>query len=187
MKQGFLYHLILRLRLDVLVDKWRDALQRVRVTRLNQRLTAPLRFCPQGEGEVTLEGDVRKFSIHPTSHLKSNTFIECSGGVTIGRYFHVGRGLTIFSTNHNWESAERIPYDEKTISKPVVIQDFVWCGANVTIVPGVTVGEGAILGAGAVVTRDVPAGAMVGGNPAQVIKSRDLEQFRRLKEQGRFL
>ncbi len=187
MKQGFLYHLIWTLRLDTLAAKWRDALQRVRVARLNQGLPTSLRFCPQGEGGVTLDGDVSKFSIHPTSHLKSNTFIECSGGVTIGRYFHVGRGLTIFSTNHNWEPAEFIPYDEKMLARPVLIQDFVWCGANVTIVPGVTVGEGAIIGAGAVVTRDVPAGAVVGGNPAQVIKSRDLEQFRRLKEQGRFL
>ena len=53
--------------------------------------------------------------------------------------------------------------------KPVVIEDFVWCGANVTILPGVKIGEGAIVGAGSVVVKDVPKYAVVAGNPARVI------------------
>jgi len=133
-----------------------------------------------------IAGDIAKFEIHPTSHLKSDTFIECSGGVKIGKYFHVGRGLTIFSTNHNYASDKSIPYDEIDIAKPVEIGDCVWVGANVSVVPGVKIGEGAIVGMGSVVTRDVPAGAIVGGNPAQVIGFRDMENYWRLKNEGKF-
>ena len=108
------------------------------------------------------------------------------GGVRIGKYFHPGRGLTIFSTNHNYNSDKLIPYDEIDIPKPVVIKDFVWCGANVTILPGVTIGEGAVIGAGSVVTKDVPDYAVVAGNPAKVIKYRDIEKFKKLKKEGKF-
>ena len=63
-----------------------------------------INYVAQGEGGLVLSGDVAKFRIAETSHLKSGTFIECSGGVVIGDYFHTGRGLTIFSTNHNYKS-----------------------------------------------------------------------------------
>lgn len=142
-------------------------------------------FVSQGYGGAEI-GNAQNFKIDRTSHLKSGTFIEAQGGVTIGRYFHVGRGLTIFSGNHDYESAESIPYGNTSILKPVVIEDFVWCGANVTILPGVTIGEGAVIGAGSLVTHDVPKYAVIGGNPAKVIKYRNEEQFLRLKAEGKF-
>lgn len=145
-----------------------------------------INFVFQGGYKLALLGDLSKFTIHSTSHLKSDTVIECSGGVKIGRYFHPGRGLTIFSTNHNYESIESIPYGSTSILKPVIIKDFVWVGANVTIVPGVIIEEGAIIGAGAVVTKNVPKGAVVGGNPATIIKYRNLTLFDELKRNGKF-
>lgn len=56
------------------------------------------------------------------------------------------------------------------IAKPVTIEDRVWCGANVTITKGVHIGKGAIVAAGAVVTKDVPARALVAGVPAKIIR-----------------
>lgn len=109
------------------------------------------------------------------------------GPVTIGNYFHSGMDLVMITEDHNWEEADAIPYDHRRVEKPVVIKDFVWTGHGVTIIGGIVIGEGAIIAAGSVVTKDVPALAIVGGNPAKVIKMRDAERFNELKSQQKFL
>jgi acetyltransferase-like isoleucine patch superfamily enzyme len=171
---------------DRLLIQLRFYLNRRQVELLSRRFRQPIRFFEQGEGGVVIHGPADKFSVHETSHLKSSTLIECGGGVVIGRYFHTGRGLTIFSTNHDYDAGDAIPYGHTVIPKPVNIGDFVWCGANVTILPGVTIGEGSVLAANAVVTKDVPPLAVVGGNPAKVLKYRGSEHFETLKKEGKF-
>lgn len=104
-------------------------------------------FVNQGRGSLTV-AKPENLVMDSTSHFKSGSFIECSGGVRIGRYFHTGRGLTIFTSNHIFNNEHFIPYDKVSDNKSVVIEDFVWCGANVTIMPGVTIGEGAVIGGG---------------------------------------
>lgn len=173
-------------KLDKVFRIFMSMYERTTILRYEKLCGSKINFVSQGHGGLTLGGDISKFKIDSTSHLKSNIFIECTGGVIIGRYFHTGRGLTIFSTNHNYENTTMIPYDEVSVDKPVIIKDFVWCGANVTIVPGVTIGEGVVIGAGSVVTKDVPDYAVVGGNPAKVIKYRNVEEFKRLKKEGKF-
>lgn len=185
--RAMLIKTIVFLWIDWLYDKFVGVMNHARAYRVGKSLGAELKYVSQGYEGIMIAGDRQKFSIDQTSHLKSSAFIECSGGVTIGRYFHTGRGLTIFSTNHNFYNPTALPYDEVDIERPVVIGDFVWCGANVTIVPGVTVGEGAVIGAGAVVTKDVPPRAIVGGNPAKIISYRDEQQYEFLKKQGRFI
>ncbi|MDH4944069.1 acyltransferase [Sulfurimonas sp. C5] len=173
-------------KIDKIIDNCLFIVNQVKIKRYEEECQCRINFVSQGPGNITLGGNVKKFKIDPTSHLKSNTFIECSGGVTIGKYFHTGRGLTIFSTNHNYENTTRIPYDDVSIDKPVVIKDFVWCGANVTIVPGVIIGEGVVIGAGSVVTKNIPDYAVIGGNPAKIIKFRDIDEFQKLKSSGEF-
>lgn len=172
-------------KIDLIGIKISEILEQCYIARIRSQ-GVPLRFARQGSGGITISGDISKFKIDETSHLKSNTFIQCDGGVSIGRYFHTGRGLTIFSTNHNYESDSKIPYDEHSINRKIVIGDFVWCGANVTIMPGVSIGEGAIIAGGAVVSKDVPEYAVVGGNPIKILKYRDAEKFNKLKEEGKF-
>jgi chloramphenicol O-acetyltransferase type B len=127
-------------------------------------------------------------NVHLGDHVSfnDNVFFNGSGEVHIGSYFHSGVNLTIISSNHNYDTADAIPYDKVRIHKPVHIKDFVWVGNNVTIIPGITVGEGAIVAAGSVIVKDVPDFAIVGGNPAKVIKYRDIERFQKLKSEGKF-
>lgn len=108
------------------------------------------------------------------------------GEVSIGNYFHSGMYVKIITQNHRYEEADSIPYDKVRIKKKTIIKDFVWIGQDVTIIPGITIGEGAIVGAGSVVVKDVPDYAIVGGNPAKVIKYRDIDAFLALKAQKKF-
>jgi acetyltransferase-like isoleucine patch superfamily enzyme len=174
------------LSIDRIFQKLLFFIEQAQIYRISRKCGCRIRYVGQGKGGLVIAGNLEKFFIHETSHLKSGTFIECSGGVNIGQYFHTGRGLTVFSTNHHYNSEQSIPYDRTVIEKPVIIKDFVWFGANVTVVPGVTVGEGAVVGAGAVLTKDVPDYAVVGGNPAKIIKYRDIELFEKLKKDKKF-
>jgi acetyltransferase-like isoleucine patch superfamily enzyme len=158
----------------------RRYLIKVQVANYNNTYNSKIVYVDQGHGGLTITG--KYFSIHESSHLKSNTFIEANGGVEIGRNFHTGRGLTIFSSSHDYKNASKIPYDESVLYNPVHIGDYVWFGCNVTILPGVKIEEGAIVGAGSVVTKNVPKCAVVAGNPAKVIGYRDQAAFDTMKE-----
>jgi chloramphenicol O-acetyltransferase type B len=107
------------------------------------------------------------------------------GKVVIGDNFHSGIECMIIAENHNHEG-EAIPYDKTYVFKEVTIGDNVWLGNRVTILPGVRIGEGAIIQAGAVVVSDIPKCAIAGGNPARPFSSRDVERYERLKREGKF-
>jgi acetyltransferase-like isoleucine patch superfamily enzyme len=113
-------------------------------------------------------------------------YINGEGGVTIGDNFVASFNSMIISSSHNFDKPTMLPWDDSNIPGKVVIDDNVWCGVNVTILPGVHVGEGAVIGAGAVVTADVEPCAVIGGNPAKVIKYRDKETYFKLKKEGKF-
>ena len=107
------------------------------------------------------------------------------GSLKIGDNFHSGSGCRFFSQVHNYEG-ECIPYDSTYKYKHVVIEDNVWLGADVTILGGCTVGEGAIIQACSVVVSDIPKFAIAGGNPARVFATRDVDHYLALKERGAF-
>lgn len=112
--------------------------------------------------------------------------IEGGGRVTIGDYFHSGRQVLLITQNHDYEAADKIPYDDKILAEDINIGPFVWLGSRVTVLGGVTIGEGAIIQAGSVVVSDIPQCAIAGGHPARVFKYRDIERFNRLKAEGRW-
>jgi len=107
------------------------------------------------------------------------------GKVTIGDYFHSGIECRILTQNHNYEG-EKIPYDTTYIYKDVTIGDCVWLGDRVMILPGVTIGDGAIIQAGSAVVSDIPAYAIAGGHPAKPFATRDKDHFEKLKAEGQF-
>lgn len=109
------------------------------------------------------------------------------GNVFIGQHFHSGVECLIIAQNHNYDEADAIPYDDRCIYKDIVIDDFVWIGSRVMILPGTHIGEGAIIQGGSVVHGEIPPYAIAGGNPAKVFKYRNIEHFKKLKAEGKFL
>jgi len=105
--------------------------------------------------------------------------------ITIGDNFHSGKQCMIIALYHNFEG-EYIPYDTTNIDKDVVIEDNVWIGHRVVILGGVTIGEGAIIQAGAVVVNNIEPCGIAGGNPAKVFKYRDKDHYYQLKQEKRF-
>lgn len=109
-------------------------------------------------------------SIGKNCRINENVFIQQA---TIGNSVLIAPNVAILSVSHNHENIQ-IPIIDQGDSEPnpPIIEDNVWLGRNVVVMPGIRIGEGAIVGAGAVVTKDVPPFAIVGGVPAKLIKSR---------------
>ena len=98
--------------------------------------------------------------------------IHCTiiGPVCIGSHVNLAQGITVTALNHNFEDITRRIDQQGITTKPIVIGDDVWIGANSVILPGVTLGSHVIVAAGAVVTKDIPDNCVVAGVPAKVIK-----------------
>lgn len=103
----------------------------------------------------------------------------------IGDNFHSGSGCSVLTSNHNYNGTS-LPYDDTHVIKNVKIENNVWFGMNVTVCPGVTIGEGAIIQAGSVVVKDVPRLSIAGGSPASVFSKRNEEHYMKLIFEKKF-
>ena len=90
------------------------------------------------------------------------------GGLDIADDVMIGPNVSLITSSHPIAPSQR---RDGVIAKPIVIEPNVWIAANVTIIGGVTIGENSVVAAGSVVTTDVPANTLAGGNPARVIRS----------------
>ncbi len=115
--------------------------------------------------------------------IGDRAIFSAKGGITIGNNISMGPEVLIWTDNHDFYKPDKLPFNDEIIKKPVVIEDNVWLGARCSIVPGVTIGEGAVVAMGSVVTKDVESCAVVAGNPAKIIKYRDKERYYQLKQQ----
>jgi maltose O-acetyltransferase len=100
--------------------------------------------------------------------INYNAIILDSAAVTIGDDVHIGPSVQLLTATHPLEASLRRTGREA--AEPVTIGYGAWLGGGVIVCPGVTIGDEAVVGAGAVVTRDVAPRAMVGGNPARVLR-----------------
>lgn len=96
------------------------------------------------------------------------TILDCAK-ITIGNNVLIGPNVSLYTPNHAIDAEERKEGFERSL--PINIGDNVWIGGSVTIVPGVTIGDNTIIGAGSVVTKDVPANVIAAGVPCRVIRS----------------
>ncbi|MDX6355862.1 MAG: maltose O-acetyltransferase, partial [Streptomyces sp.] len=95
-------------------------------------------------------------------------FLDC-GPITIGADVQIGPNVQLLTPTHELDTERRRAGWEKAI--PVTIGDNVWLGGGVIVCPGVTIGSDTVVGAGSVVTKDLPAGVLAVGNPARVIRT----------------
>lgn len=123
--------------------------------RVNGRVVA-------GDG-VRLQVHAGTLTIGDQTVFDGDSRIVCTTAVTVGSRVAMGWGCDILDSDFH-------TVDGRPMRAPVVIGDNVWIGIKATILKGVTVGDGAIVAAGAVVTKDVPARALVAGNPAVIVR-----------------
>jgi acetyltransferase-like isoleucine patch superfamily enzyme len=147
---------------------------------------------------ITVNSHGKNLRVNFYTRLTCNTFlgnnnnfngmvIRGNGKVTIGDNFHSGKDILLLNSYHKYDFGDAIPYDTKEdINKNTVIKDNVWIGDRATILGGIIIGEGAIIQAGSVVVSDVEKYGIAGGNPAKVFKTRNIENYLKLKSEGKF-
>lgn len=101
------------------------------------------------------------------SYINMGATLLDNASIRIGAEVMIGPNVQIYTAAHALDADERIQGVETAL--PVTIEDRVWIGGGAILLPGVTIGREAVVGAGSVVTRDVPAGARVAGNPARLL------------------
>lgn len=136
-------------------------LRRITEVGVNVGVRSDVRLlCPQ---RLRLGNNV---SIHSMSYL------DATGGIAIGNDVSIAHACTILSTSHSHDDVTSPIKDQPINHRHTVIGDDCWVGARTTILAGVNIGPHSIIGAGAVVTKDVPPYTVCGGVPARVIRSR---------------
>ncbi|MBK0380658.1 acyltransferase [Mucilaginibacter segetis] len=112
----------------------------------------------------------RHFSLGKNSVINGKCCLDNKSRITIGENVSVSQEVMILSADHDPDSPNFTARD-----LPVIIDDYVWIGSRAIILPGVHIGKGAVIAAGAVVTADVPPFAVVGGVPAKLIRHRSTD------------
>ena len=118
-----------------------------------------------GIKECEIGGPLRFLKIGDYSFV-GRASIQLHSSITIGKSVIINDGVTLLTGTHDVNDEHF-----QLLAKPIVIGDYAWICTGALILPGVTVGEGSVVAAGAVVTRDVPAYHVVAGNPAKVVRT----------------
>lgn len=132
-------------------------------------------------------GNQHNIIIEDYVFIGEGTRVYAQGKVTIKRGTIIADHCDIRTANHYYDgdNLHCLPFDEKILVKPVTIGHNVWIASHVLILPGVTIGDGAVVAAGSVVTKDVEECEVVGGAPAKHIKYRDRKRYRHLCSKGK--
>ncbi len=128
----------------------------------------------------------KNISLGEAVHIGEGALFVSHGGIAIGRNTIISRNCTIRSRDHAFDG-DLIPFSKSYNDSSVAIGKGVWIGMNVTVNPGVNIGDFSIIASNAVVTRNVPEGEIWGGIPAKKIVSRDIVKLRTLASKNKWL
>ena len=115
-------------------------------------------------------------------HIGNNNRFYADATITIREGTIIADNCEFRTANHYYdgEDLKMLPYDQRVICEPITIAPNCWIGTQVIILPGVTVNEGAVIGAGSVVSKDIPPYAVACGNPAKIVKYRSAQIYSNL-------
>ena len=134
-----------------------------------------LKYC--GRGLTIKEYVVLKFpeniSVGDNVGISEFSWIDGNGKVEIGDFVRIGPYVSIISFNHKFADKSTPIKLQGKVLLPVIIEDDVWIGSKAQILAGTKIGKGAVIGAGTIITKDVPPYAVIVGNPAKIIKYRE--------------
>lgn len=127
-------------------------------------------------------GHAKNLKIEDNVVIGEKSFINAHGDVLIKSGTITGPELMIFSVNHIYENSDTIPFSNDLSFKKVIIGNNCWIGGRVFICPGVELGDGCIVAGGSVVTKSFPPLSIIGGNPANIIKMRNENDYVKMCE-----
>lgn len=128
-----------------------------------------------------------KIELSKYTRIGRECYLDGEGGIDIGEGTIFAPKVTILTSSHNYNQADILPYNFEDKKGKVKIGRGCWIGWGAMIVPGVHIGDGAVIAMGSVVTKDVPKGAVVGGNPAKIIKYRESDFSKTLDQKNFFI
>jgi len=123
-------------------------------------------------GDMSLNKDAN-FTIGDHVKINAGGYFSGEGGLSIGDHVLIGPNVCILSAGHEYEDPEKFIIQQPLTYGRIRIEKDVWIGASSVILPGVTIEQGAVIGAGSVICKDVPPYAVVVGNPGRVIRYRN--------------
>lgn len=112
-------------------------------------------------------------TIDPTSQVNDALFNTASGTITVGAFVGLGHGVSLLTGSHDYTKRGHDRLRTPMSGYDIVIEDGAWLASNVTVIGPCRIGRDSVVAAGSVVTKDVPAGAIVAGVPARVVRHID--------------
>ncbi len=146
----------------------------------NSEITFAGKICTERNVDIKAENG-GKIYIDKSVFINSNSMITCLDCIYIGARTLIGPSVLIFDHDHDFEKDFELGVSEERhfITKPIRIEEDSWIGANVVILKGVSIGKGAVVAAGSVVTKDVEPYSVYAGCPARKIRSLDKSKYKR--------
>lgn len=160
-----------------IIKRW----QKRRIGMFPQHVPSTCQILPS----VTFVG-VERLCLGEYVYIGANSFINCNGGVLIDDGVMISSFVKILSEDHVYRGANQVPFGQDMRYQEVHLCRASWIGLGAIVLPGVNVGEGAIVAAGTVLTRNVPSGVIVGGNPARIIGQRSDSLWKKAIEEKNY-